>query len=182
MKKAHTLICGLSAIDSNGMSVDSGHILRGQATVSRYAANGYWDTDSIMTLDAQRNARFSDRKDFGWKLYIENPLADDEAPIYEKNSLRLSLSEAKTDAGRAYQILTARWRLLDKDIKSVYAVISDAGTERYSWQSFKGNMIPKHRVQRLHSAFLITHPVALTRSSPIFMVDFALNMSMGIFH
>ena len=36
----------LSAVDSNGMFVDSGHILRGQATVSRYAANGYWHTES----------------------------------------------------------------------------------------------------------------------------------------
>ena len=166
----------LSAVDS-GMSVDSGHILRGQATVSRYAANGYWDTDRIMTLDAQRNVRFSDRKDFGWKLYIENPLADDEAPIYEKNSLRLSLSEAKTDAGRAYQILTARWRLLDKDIKSVYAFIRDAGTERYSWQS-QGKYDPE--TQSATATFRIPDyaPSGTYKVNHIFMVDFALNTSM----
>ena len=170
----------LSAVDSNGMSVDSGHILRGQATVSRYAANGYWDTDSIMTLDAQRNVRFSDRKDFGWKLYIENPLADDEAPIYEKNSLRLSLSEAKTDTGRAYQILTARWRLLDKNIKSVYAVISDAGTERYSWQS-QGKYDPE--TQSATATFRIPDyaPSGTYKVNRIFMVDFALNISTVYF-
>ena len=166
----------LSAVD-NGMSVDSGHILRGQATVSRYAANGYWDTDRIMILDAQRNVRYSDRKDFGWKLYIENPLADDEAPIYVKNSLRLSLSEAKTNAGRAYQILTARWRLLDKDIKSVYAVIGDAGTERYLWQS-QGKYDPKTQ-----SATAAVHipdyaPSGTYKVKYIFMFDFALNQSM----
>ena len=123
----------LSAVDTNGMSVASGHILRGQATVSRYAANGYWHTDSIMILDAQRNARFSGLKDFGWQLYIDNPLADDEAPIYVKNSLRLSLSEAETDAGRAYQIVTARWRLIEKnEIRMVYAVLNDANNGTYS--------------------------------------------------
>ena len=166
----------LSAVD-NGMSVDSGHILRGQATVSRYAANGYWDTDRIMTLDAQRNVRFSDRKDFGWKLYIENPLADDEAPIYEKNSLRLSLSEAKTDAGRAYQILTARWRLLDKEIKIVYANISDADTETYSWGSY-GKYDPE--TQSATATFRIPDyaPSGTYKVNHIFMVDVALNTSM----
>ena len=32
----------MSPVDANGMSVASGHTLRGQATLSRYAANGYW--------------------------------------------------------------------------------------------------------------------------------------------
>lgn len=170
----------LFAVDTNGMSVASGHILRGQKTVSRYAANGYWDTSRIMVLDAQRNARYSDRKDFGWKLYIDNPLADDEAPIYEKNSLRLSLSEAKTDTGRAYQILTARWRLLDKDIKSVYAFISDASTETYSWQ-LQGKYDPETQ-----SATAAMHIPDYAPSGPykvnrIFMVDFALNQSSVYF-
>ena len=170
----------LTAVDINGMSVDSGHILRGQATVSRYAANGYWHTDRIIILDAQRNVRYSDRKDFGWKLYIENPLADDEAPIYEKNSLRLSLSEAKTNAGRAYQILTARWRLLDKDIKSVYAVISDAGTERYLWQS-QGEYDPETQSATTTVNIPDYAPSGTYKVNRIFMADFALNMSTVYF-
>ena len=32
---------GMSPVDANGTRVDSGHILRGQATLSRYAADGY---------------------------------------------------------------------------------------------------------------------------------------------
>lgn len=165
----------LSAVDTNGMSVASGHILRGQMKVSRYAANGYWHTDSIMTLDAQRNTRFSNSKDFGWQLYIDNPLADDEAPVYVKNSLRLSLSEAKTDAGRAYQILTARWQLFDKnDIKSVYAFIKDASTGTYSWQT-QGKYDPKTQ-----SATAKVHIPDYSPSGPykvnrILMVDVALN-------
>ena len=170
----------LSAVDANGMSVASGHILRGQATVSRYAANGYWHTDSIMILDAQRNARFSGLKDFGWQLYIDNPLADDEAPIYVKNSLRLSLSEAETDAGRAYQILTARWRLLDKNIKSVYAFTSDAGTERYSWQS-QGKYDPETGVAKAKFNIPDYAPSGTYKVNRIFMVDVALNQSSVYF-
>ena len=133
-----------------------------------------------MILDAQRNVRYSDRKDFGWKLYIENPLADDEAPIYEKNSLRLSLSEAKTDAGRAYQILTARWRLLDKDIKSVYAFISDDGTERYSWQS-QGKYDPE--TQSATATFRVPDyaPSGTYKVNRISMFDVALNRSSVYF-
>ena len=168
----------LSAVDANGMSVASGHILRGQATVSRYAANGYWHTDSIMILDAQHNERFSGPKDFGWQLYIDNPLADDEAPIYVKNSLRLSLSEAKTDAGRAYQILTARWRLLDKnDIKGVYAVINDASTETYSRQA-EGKYDPQTQSATAEVHISDYSPSGPYKVNRIFMVDVALNMSM----
>ena len=171
----------LSAVDANGMSVASGHILRGQATVSRYAANGYWHTDRIMVLDAQHNARHSDHKDFGWKLYIENPLADDEAPIYVKNSLRLSLSEAKTDAGRAYQILTARWRLIEKnEIKSVYAFTSDAGTERYSWQS-QGKYDPETGVATAEFNIPDYSPSGTYKVNRILMFDVALNQSSVYF-
>ncbi len=168
----------LSAVDVNGMSVASGHILRGQATVSQYAANGYWHTDSIRIYDAQRNERFSGPKDFGWQLYFENPLADDKAPIYVKNSMRLSLSAAETDAGRAYQILTARWRLLDKnDIKGVYAVINDASTETYSRQA-EGKYDPQTQSATAEVHIPDYSPSGPYKVNRIFMIDVALNMSM----
>ena len=171
----------LSAVDANGMSVASGHILRGQATVSRYAANGYWYTDSIMILDAQRNARFSGFKDFGWQLYVDNPLADDEAPIYVKNSLRLSLSEAKTDAGRAYQIVTARWWLIEKNkIKGVYAVLKDANNGTYSWQA-QGKYDPETGVATAEFNIPDYSPSGTYKVNRIFMIDVALNMSRVYF-
>ena len=168
----------LSAIDANGMSIASGHILRGQVTVSRYAANGYWHPNSIMSLDAQRNARFSGPKDFGWKLYIDNPLADDETPIYVKNSLRLSWSEAKTDTGRAYQIVTARWQLIEKnEIKGVYAVLNDASTETYSWQA-EGKYDPETAVAMAEFNIPDYSPSGTYKVNHIFMIDVALNKSM----
>ena len=53
------------------------------------------------------------KTDFGWKLYIDNPLSDCEPPAYVPNSMRLSLSEAKTDNGERYQVVTARWRVIE---------------------------------------------------------------------
>ena len=78
--------------------------------LSKYAANGYWQPDQIRIWDAQGNERLTSQNDWGWKLYLNNPLADCEPPVYVKNSMRLTLSEAKTEEERAYQIITARWK------------------------------------------------------------------------
>ena len=127
-------------IDENGMGIASGHVLRRQVTVSKYAANGYWIPQYIKIYDAQGNERFeSSTIDYGWKLYIDNPLADCEAPQYVANSMQLSLSEATTQEGRLYQILTARWLCTEKNgIRSVLAVINNENTETYSISGWGG--------------------------------------------
>ena len=124
----------MQPVDANGMNVTAGHILRGQAKLSKYAADGYWRPDQIRIWDDQRNERLaSPIIDFGWKLYVDNPLADDQPPEYVKNSMRLSLSDTTTEAGRPYQIVTARWKLVEKNgIRGVYAGINDESAETYS--------------------------------------------------
>ena len=134
----------MSPIDENGMPIASGHVLRGQATLSKYAANGYWIPDQIRIWDAQRNERLAAPTiNFGWKLYIDNPLADCEPPRYVPNSMRLTLSDATTPEGRAYQNLTARWQCTEKNgISGVYAGINDENTETYSIEQW-GEYIQK---------------------------------------
>jgi len=123
----------MSPVNANGTRVDSGHILRGQATLSKYAAGGYWQPDQIRIWDAQGNERRESQTDYGWKLYVDNPLADCEPPIYVKNSMRLSLSKATTQEGRDYQIVTAHWKFIEKNgIKGVYAQMNDWNRETYS--------------------------------------------------
>ena len=55
----------MSPVDANGMSVSSGHILRGEAVLSKYAANGYWQPDQIRIWDAQGNERLTSQNDWG---------------------------------------------------------------------------------------------------------------------
>ena len=133
-----------------------GHILRGQVKLSKYAANGYYVPDHIQISDAQGNTRHSSRGlDFGWKLYIDNPLAstDITPPEYVPNSARFSLSDATTEEGRAYQqhadnlkgpqrtteegrayqVLTLHCKFVEKnEITSVYVRINDENPESYS--------------------------------------------------
>ena len=123
----------LSPIDPEGQHAAAGHILRGHQRISKYAANGYWRPDTIRVYDAQGNERHNGLTDFGWKLYVNNPLADIEAPQYILDSMQLSLSDATTKEGRAYQILTARWKFIEKNgVSGVYAELYDANVETYS--------------------------------------------------
>ena len=174
-EKDTTFWVWMDAVDANGTSVAAGHILRGEVTLSKYAAGGYWTPVYIRISDAQHNTRFSGMQDFGWKLYIDNSLADSEPPEYVPNSMRLSLSEAQTDNGRAYQILTAHWQLVDKnEIKSVYASITDASPESYTRANF-GKYDPQ--TQRATVEFNIPdyYPSGTYKVKHIFARDVALN-------
>ena len=121
-------------IDANGQRIDASHVLRSHpVTLSRYAAGGYWAPDTIQIGDRNKNERYSSQTDFGWKLYIDNPLADCEPPQYVPNSMRLSLSESKTDRGERYQIIIARWQVVeDNALRGVSIRMNDEHPETYS--------------------------------------------------
>ena len=110
----HRLQIWLNPIDDNGQRISNSHVLRGIVTLSHYAANGYYEPEGIHLTDSAGNFRYISRSDFGWKLYIDNPLEDLELPIYIKNSMKLSLSNGDED-GRSYQIVTASWKMLDEN-------------------------------------------------------------------
>ena len=123
---------GLSPIDSNGQRTAAGHILRGSRTIPRYSPSGYWTPDVIRLWDANGNERYQSQTDFGWKLYIDNPLADCKAPIYVKNSVRLSLSQEKTERGHPYQTVHVHWRVIESNgITGCTASMNDQNRETY---------------------------------------------------
>ena len=133
----------LYPIDANGELVGTSHVLRGHKTLSRYAVDGYWGPDAITLRDAQGNERHESQTDFGWKLYIHNPLADCEAPRYVENSMRLSLSQGDEN-GKPYQIVTARWKIVEEnDIPAVQARMNDLNRETYSRRQSQGNYNPE---------------------------------------
>ena len=125
----------LHPIDANGGQIGTGHVLQSHpVTLSRYAANGYWTPEQITLTDANGNKRFGGQKDFGFQLHIDNPLADCEPPQYMPNSMQLSLSDAVTPEGQGYQILTAQWRVIEKnDLSRMSVSFNDIHTETYSF-------------------------------------------------
>jgi hypothetical protein len=74
----------------------AGDVLEGVLTIGKHAAAGWWQVVSIVLFDAVGNSRISKQssKDFGWKLYINNPLEDLDPPEYIKNSLKMEVVSA----------------------------------------------------------------------------------------
>ena len=136
----------LYPIGPNGQRLgreDASHILRGNKTLSKYAAHGYWAPEQISLRDAQGNERHESQTDFGWKLYINNPLADDEPPEYIRNSMRLSLSES-TEVGRPIQILTAYCRIFEEvGLRSFQSTLGDSNLATGSTTLFKSGYNPQ---------------------------------------
>ena len=164
----------LHPVDENGRRTESGHILRGQTELSRYAAQGYWAADKITLPDAQGNERHESQTDFGWQLYLDNPLADDEAPVYIENSMRLSLSEAMENE-RRYQILTARWKLFEENgINRVMARVNDDISRTYSRNSW-GDFDSQTGEASVDLAIPDYFPGGLYAINFILMEDIALN-------
>ncbi len=133
----------LYPIDSNGQRVESSHILRSNPEkVSKYAPNGYWMPDQVSITDANNNARYESRSDFGWQLYIDNPLADCEPPEYVPNSLKLSLRKS-TDSesvreGGEYQVVRVTWLVKEENsLKHVTAKLNDEVQATYSREIFE---------------------------------------------
>lgn len=166
----------LYPVDANGQKINAGHILRGTKTLSKHAAHGYWGPDQITLRDAQGNERHESQVDFGWKLYVNNPLADDKPPEYIKNSMQLSLSPG-TAEGRSLQILTARWKIFEEiGVSSISARLNDANAETYSRRSEAfGNYNPQTGEARVELKIPDYFSHGIYKLNYIFMEDIALN-------
>ncbi len=161
----------------DGQRVASGQILRGQAKLSRYAVGGYWNPDTIELWDANGNERHESQTNFGWKLYIDNPLADCEPPKYENNSLRLSLSNSTNRQGQPYQQVTATWKVIEEtDIDRLDASMNDTFANTYSRTEY-GTYDKETNIATVNFEFPDYMPSGVYELNRIGMRDVALNFS-----
>lgn len=79
----------MSAIDANN------RILRGTATLSKYAKSGYWIGFQIATYDEVWNGRFENPTTYGLKLFVNNPMEDVTPPLYIEKSLIMDTVKGK---------------------------------------------------------------------------------------
>ena len=126
-------------VDENGASVQSGSILKGSIGFSKYAKAGFWHTDQITIWDAVGNERNSGVDDFGWKLYLDNPLEDVDAPAYIKDSITTTVVDSTLD-GRSVSLLKIEWVVDEnKDMNAwanCYVSLLPPGEEAYRLESY----------------------------------------------
>lgn len=113
----------------------SGSILRGVRPVSKYAKSGFWRPDQIVVSDLVGNQRFEGTNDFGWRMYINNPLEDLEGPTYVRGSLAIGTYPETHSSGHVYTMMDITWLIQDNrplDYASSYATVVNRSAVQYS--------------------------------------------------
>lgn len=113
----------------------AGSVLRGQFVLSRHAKAGSWRAPQIVVTDQVGNQRLEGVNDFGWRLHIDNPLEDLEAPRYLPGSMALTLLEDVVEQGgvsHGLHRVRATWRVEENGTlqayAGVYAALAAPGT------------------------------------------------------
>ena len=123
--------------DESGRRVEQGVVLKGRHTVSRYAKAGYWFPDQFTIRDAAGNERFERTNDFGWKLYVDNPLEDVVPPEYVAGTAALSLSTTTVE-NHSVQVIRASWQVVEENpmrrLGGCYASMNDEVPETYRFE------------------------------------------------
>ena len=169
----------LLPIDEAGNPIDKGYRFRGQTTVSKYLKSGHYVPPKIAVGDYGQHVRHHSEKDYGWQLYIDNPLEDLHPPEYVPNSTRLSLSDATTDKGEHYQIITATWQVRDDLGIGGYnvGILKDSVLETYSRFGHANIKSWENNIATMECNFDVPHymPGGEYRLNPIYISDIASN-------
>ncbi len=120
----------VTAIDSTNA------VLRGTKIFSKYACNGYWYNEEIELRDIAGNQRFVGVDDFGWKLYIDNPLADSEPPQYVQDSARIEMKSGEFQ-GMPVTYVDVKFKATDNiGIQDVYCAIANNTHNSYRMDEY----------------------------------------------
>ena len=156
-----------------------GTVLSGGFTLSKNAKAGYWFPIQIKIRDPAGNERFERGDDFGWSLYVNNPVEDVTPPRYVRNSASLSKS-VETREGREIQVIRASWQVEEdrgmRERNPCNASINDELLETYRFTEY-GNY--DSQSGRCEVLFLMPHymPSSVYTLAYILMIDRALNRS-----
>ena len=101
--------------DESGRRVAQGVVLTGSHTLSKHAKAGYWLAKQFVLRDAVGNERFERTNDFGWELYVNNPLEDITPPEYVAGSARLSVARSTVE-GHDVQVIHAAWGVTEDNV------------------------------------------------------------------
>ena len=157
-----------------------GTVLSGNFTLSKYAKAAYWSPEQIKITDEHGNKRLEGINDYGWSLYVNNPLEDITPPRYVANSASLTKSREIRE-GREVQLIEATWSVDEDSGKmeeggACYASMNDENPDTHRVQKY-GPYDPQESLCRV--TFVMPHymPSSVYTMNYIRMTDRALNQS-----
>ena len=131
----------LYPVDEHGTYLPSdepGIRLRGEYTLSKHFKAGYWVPNQIKVKDPAGNERYQRTSDFGWRMFVDNPLEDYTPPEYLAGTLTASVSVWEED--RSVQVIHLDWLLAEdvgmKPENGCFAAINDVREGTYSLQEY----------------------------------------------
>jgi hypothetical protein len=115
---------------------DTMSILQGSFVVSKEARSGYWRNEQITLYDPVGNQRFSGVDNFGWKLYVDNPLEDLEEPQYVQDSIYVEMEPGELE-GRPVTYVHVKFKAIDNvGIGKVYCAMANNTTDGYRLEEY----------------------------------------------
>ena len=108
----------LRAVDEHRRDVEESTRLLGETTISRHAKAGYWLSSGIRLDDLALNSRYSSARDFGWRMYVDNPLEDSTPPKYVPGTLEADVFVSEAD--ETVQVIRVTWSV-DEDTGLAHA-------------------------------------------------------------
>ena len=154
-------------------------VLSGGFTLRKYAKAGYWLPNEVSITDEHGNERFESVNDFGWSLYVNNPLEDVTPPRYVRNSASLTKS-VESREGQEIQVIRANWQVEEdtgmRDSNPCRASLNDELLDTYRFERY-GHY--DSRSGRCEILFVMPHymPSSVYTMAYIWMIDLALNPS-----
>ena len=111
---------------------DDGSQLQGSITVSKYSAADYWKCVSFFVNDEAGNTRYLNDNNFGWKLYLDNPLEDLEAPKYVDDSITVTQQKETLENGHTITHVVINFYATDNtELSSCYCEIANNTHDTY---------------------------------------------------
>lgn len=152
-------------------------VLSGGFTLSKFAKAGYWFPNQVKIRDPAGNERFERGDDFGWSLYVNNPLEDVTPPQYVRNSASLAKS-VETREGREIQVIRASWQVKeDTSMKGgfCFSALNDELLDTYSFEEY-GDCYPQQSMCEVEYLMPDYMPSSVYRLVFINMRDEARNV------
>ena len=156
-----------------------GTVLAGSLEINRFAKAGYWRPFWVWIEDEHGNRRLAGANDFGWTLFVNNPLEDSTPPQYVSNSASLTKSTATLE-GKEVQIIHATWGVDENsgfmdDRLGCLAALNDELPSTYSFRGSSRGYDSERRVCWVDFVMPPYMPSSVYTLDFIVMRDRALN-------